>query len=187
MSKKTIEVAFDHMGTKIKIKANDVCSNCVYKLYAKDEETVTLGIGNIHSNFIFILPSYDPKSKLGYVNLLTILKDAYSDVFNRDIFNDVYVTRLVKCSKNTTFNLYESAISPCSHYLTYEVNRLVAKHIIFFGSTFDDYQNNNTVAMYLHNKYVYKAYSPAVLLYDNIIVKDKFFNELKTILSSMLN
>lgn len=185
MGKKQIELAFEHMNTNIRITNNKVCHICPYRLYANDKDLVTLGTGNIHSNFIFILPTYDTKAKLGYSNLLSLLHKSYYDIVGRSIFEDSYITRLVKCNKTKEYDLYTSAIGPCSNYLIYEINRLNAKNIVFFGSSYEDYiSNSSTVGMNIPFKNIHKLYSPAVLLYDNSKIKEKFMTDLTTIVSN---
>lgn len=183
-TKRQSEIAYEHLTTGIKIKTSNICSSCPYRVYAADDENVTFGAGNIHSNFIFVLPTYDVKSKLGYSNLLSLLVDSYKEVIGRSIFEDVYVTRLVKCNKSIAHTIYYSAVSPCSHYLIYELNKLKAKNVVFFGSAYDDYmQNSDTVGGYIPFKIIHKVYSPAILFYDNPNIKAKLFNDIEAILS----
>lgn len=177
-------LVYEHMKTSINIKSSNVCRSCPYRMYVDNDEVVTLGTGNIHSNFIFILPTYDTIDKFGYSNLLSMLSMLYEEITGKNLFDDVYITRLVKCSKNNEHNIYNSAISPCSHYLTYELNRLTAKHVVFFGSAYEDYENTkDTVGMYIANKQVHKVYSPGILYYNNPNLKDKLIKDLTFILS----
>jgi len=182
---KQSELTYQHLATGIKIKTAPYCQNCVYRIYATEEQTVTLGTGNIHSNFIFVLPTYDLKSKVGYDNLLSLLADTYHNIVGRSIFEDIYITRLVKCSNKAEHNIYESAVSCCDKYLIYEMTRLTGKHVVFFGSSYDDYYNNNcaTVGTHPQFKTIHKLYSPAVMFYDNDKLKQKFIDDLTNILS----
>lgn len=182
MGKQT-NIAYEHISSKNIIKTAIGCQSCPYKLYAKDKECVTMGIGNIFSNFIFILPTYDVKAKLGYNTLLSLLSETYSSFDNKSIFEDIYITRIVKCDKYNGHGIYHTAIGPCSGYLKYEIEKLGAKHIVFFGSSYDDYVNNGQTALISTvNKTIHKVYSPAILHYDNPKIRDKFFNDLSNIL-----
>jgi len=174
-----------HIESKINIKLSSNCITCPYRIYADEAEIVTLGIGNIHSNFIFVLPTYDTKTTMGYDNLLDLLCKSYNDIKSLDLLEEVYVTRLVKCSKNTEYNLYGSAIHSCSKYLIYELNRLSAKNIVFFGTAYNDYINNNdTAGTFIPNKNIFSSYSPGILLHDNEITKVHFIQHLSNILAN---
>lgn len=183
MRRKQTVLAFEHIATKISIKTANACSVCPHKIYCDEGDTVTMGIGNIHSNFIFILPTYDIKTKLGYNNILSLLADAYNKIKGKSLFEDIYVTRLVKCSQHNAHNIYNSSIAPCSNYLSYEINKLYGKHIVFFGSSYEDYNANGGVKIYTHNRFIHKLYSPAVLYYDNPVIKKKFLDDLSVILN----
>lgn len=181
---KNKNITIPHIETKIKIKDTNYCGKCPYRIYAKDGECVTLGVGTIYSNFIFVLPTYDTKAKIGYDTLLTLLFDAYKLITGQNMYEEVYVTRLVKCDNNTGHSIYYSAIGPCSQYLRYEVEKINAKHIIFCGSAYTDYINSSdVVGTVILNKAVYDVFSPAVMLYDGKN-KDKFINDLGLILNS---
>lgn len=183
--KKEVVVAVKHIDTNIKINTNSVCEVCPYRIFADNDERVTLGVGNIQSNFVFVLPTYDIKSHNHYSGLISQLKEIYKDITGKELFENIYTTRLVKCSNKNEHNIYSTAIAPCSSYFSYEMNNLPAKHIVFFGSTYEDYNNNkDTVALYLNNKYVYKVYSPGVIYYDNDTLKTKLYNDLRSILSN---
>lgn len=180
------DLAYKHIDTKIKIYQNIVCSNCPYKIYANEQEVVNLGIGNIYSNFIFILPTYDNNASIGIETSLTLLSKVYNEITSKNILEEVYITRLVKCYKTVDHDLYNYAVTPCSNYLRYEVNKLSAKHIIFFGKAYDDYiNNNNIISLNIPFKNIYKSYSPDVLFYDNPKIKESFINNLTYILSNI--
>lgn len=175
---------YNHIHTGIKIYQSITCSNCPYRLYHNEKDTVTMGIGNINSNFIFVLPTYDTRAKVGSETTLTLLIKAYNEITGKDIFEEIYITRLVKCYKNVDHNLYKLSITPCSNYLVYEFNRLMGKNVVFFGSTYEDYINNSdTVGLNIPLKNIYKIYSPDVLFYDNPLIKDKFITNLTSIIN----
>lgn len=183
-TKKQVEMAYEHIKTNIDIKCSKTCQNCPYRMYAKDNDKVTFGTGSIFSNVIFVLPTYDVKSKIGYDSIISLLADAYKVEMGNSMFDEVYITRLVKCSNFSHHDLYQSAISPCSEFLIYELTRLHAKHVVFFGSAYDDYiANNDTVGMYIPNKIIHKAYSPAVLYYDNPVTRNNLFNQIKSVIN----
>jgi len=174
----------EHMNTKIIIKNHNTCATCPYRIYAKDNETVTLGIGNINSDFIFILPTYDFKAKIGYDSILELLSVEYEKAMGKSVFDDAYITRLVKCHKSTTHNLYESCITNCSTFLFYELNKLDARNVVFFGSAYDDYISKaNIVGHNIPIKKVFKSHSPGVLYYNNLSLTTKFFTNLNNIIN----
>jgi len=174
----------EHMVTKIMIKTNAACKDCPYRIYAKDDEVVTLGVGNINSDFIFILPTYDIKAKIGYDTVLSMLALWYEQTYGKNIFDDIYITRLVKCSKNTGHDLYQSCIQPCSTFLAYELNKLGARTVVFFGSAYDDYiARADTVGHVIPKKNIFKSYSPSVLYYKKPDIIKKFYNNINSILN----
>ena len=175
---------YEHIITGIKISISKVCDKCPYKIYSTPEETVAFGIGNIYSNFIFILPTYNHRAKINGETSLTLLNKTYNEITGKNMFEEVYTTRLVKCSKNTDHSLYQSSIGPCSNFLIYEINKLDGKHVVFFGSAYDDYINNSSmVGMNIPHKIIHKIYSPDILHYDNSKIKETFINNLTKILS----
>lgn len=185
--KEVVEVAVEHITTTHNIKSSNTCSNCPYRIYCDDNEKVELGVGNIYSNMMFILPSYDTKAKIGYNTILSLLSEIYKEVTGNDLFENAYITRLVKCNKNSEHDLYTSSVDYCRIYLKYEFVKLRPNKVVFFGDTYDLFTKGNGISNIVdittnHRAKVEKAYNPAVLYYDNEELKDKLINRLKEIL-----
>ena len=179
MAKKNIDT-IEHIKTKYSIKGGAICSKCPFKLYTKND-TVSFGIGNIYSNFIFILPSYDINAKIGYNTILSILQEQYKEITNEELFEKVYVTRIVKCYENTAYSIIDDSIKHCNIFLQYELSKLKAKNVVFFGNTYDYIVslNNPTINTILHYKTSHKVYSPAVMYYDHYENQQTFIKQLK--------
>ena len=77
---KEVELAVEHYSTMLYIHKANVCANCPLKLYAEKDDKIILGTGNIMTNTIMILPSYDVKAGIGYPTMLKIIQDAYKDI-----------------------------------------------------------------------------------------------------------
>ena len=182
MAGKIKELAVEHLTTSLNIKSFNGCSECPIRLYVKDDECITFGVGNICSTIIIVLPNYDIKAKIGYTTIFKILNDEYNKIYNRDIIEDCYITRLIKCYNKTQFDMNDIAIKQCFVHLYYEICKLNPNKIIFCGNTYDKYINaakgyrNNLVGRNIIN-----MYNPAVMFYDNVSIKNKFIEQLKQI------
>ena len=66
------ELAIEHMQTRFEIANYYTCRECPVRLYSK-EKYITYGVGNLHSDTIFILPNYDINAKIGYKTILYLL------------------------------------------------------------------------------------------------------------------
>lgn len=184
-AKEIIGIPYDHIHTTKKINDSIICKSCPYKIYSNKTDTVTMGIGNIFSNFIFVVPTYDSKSKVGNETTLTKLISIYHEITGKELLEQIYVTRLVKCYKTVDHNLYNQSVTPCSNYLMYEFGRLQGKHVIMFGTTYSDYISNcDVVGLNIPNKIIHKCYSPDVLFYDNDTIKQRFIDTLSNILNN---
>lgn len=172
-----------HMASNLKISENNMCEGCVFKLYAKPEDVVTFGIGNTNGDFIFVLPSYDFKAKAGYHTLLTYLQECYKDITGVSLFEDVYVTRLVKCSYQSEHSLYNNAIKTCHKYLNSEFKRLDIKRVVFFGTAYDDYITAAPYNYTISNiKNISTHISPGVIYYGGDDARKDFTNSLRAII-----
>ena len=173
-----------HINTNINIKHSLVCRLCPFKIYAEPNDTVEFGVGNMFSNFIFVIPSYNTKTNKEITSLNAISK-IYRDITGKNILEEIYVTRYVKCYKNTQHALINHAANSCVKYLTYEVTKLSAKNIIFFGDTYRYYENNNDLIQFdLYNKNIFNVYSPNIIMFDNDVAKDKLYETLTHILNN---
>lgn len=182
MGTKRKKDVIEHRKTQLFINQFTKCKNCPLRIYAKKDETIIYGIGNIHSNVIIVLPTYDANANKDYNTILKLLLDTYKEHIGRDLLEDAYVTRIVKCYKNSSYNLIDSAIPYCVYHTSYEIVKLNAKNIIFAGNTknyLDDFHLKYNIN--IPNKISYNMYSPAVMYYDNDTVKNTFIKQLKFI------
>lgn len=170
----------EHRKTQLVIKQCSTCKNCPLKIYAKENETITYGVGNIHSNVIIVLPTYDANADKDYNTILKLLLDTYKEHTGRDLVEDAYITRLVKCYKNTPYNLMDQAKYYCIFHTSYEIFRINAKYVIFTGDTvkkyIDSFHLSNNISTF--GKITYTMYSPAVMFYDNETIKNNFIKQL---------
>lgn len=174
---KNIDLAIEHIISKIKIQDAKCCKDCPLKLYvSSDNDTIIFGVGNILTDTIMILPSYDVKAKIGYITMLQIVQDAYKNITGKELLEEVYVTRAIKCLNKTDFNLEKEAIKSCISNLYYEIGRITPRKLIIFDKQIYDF------GLYRYNqgKYVVKTViSPGVMYYDNDALKDIFIKQLK--------
>lgn len=174
---KEIDLAVEHIVSNAKIKTAKCCQYCPLKLYvSSDDDTIIFGTGNIITNTIMILPSYDVKAKIGYITMLQIVQDAYKDIIGKELLEEVYVTRAIKCLNKTDFNLEKEAIKSCISNLYYEISCITPHKLIIFDKQIYDF------GLYRYNqgKYVVKTVvSPGVMYYDNQNLKDIFIKQFK--------
>ena len=172
---KEVELAVEHYSTMLYIHKANVCGNCPLKLYAEKDDKIILGTGNIMTNTIMILPSYDVKAGIGYPTMLKIIQDAYKDIKGMELLEECYVTRSIKCLNKTDFNLEKDAIKSCITNLFYEVSRITPKKVIIFDKQLYDFGLYNCN----QGKFVVKTcISPGVMYYDNQKLKDIFMIQL---------
>ena len=174
---KNIDLAIEHIISKIKIQDAKCCKDCPLKLYvSSDNDTIIFGVGNILTDTIMILPSYDVKAKIGYITMLQIVQNAYKDITGKELLEEVYVTRVIKCLNKTDFNLEKEAIKSCISNLYYEIGRITPRKVIIFDKQIYDF------GLYRYNqgKYIVKTViNPGVMYYDNDALKDIFIKQLK--------
>lgn len=173
---KTIKLTVEHYGSQLFINKIDICSNCPLKLYSKENDTIVFGTGNRVTDTMIILPSYDIKSDVNYNTILKIVRDIYKDITNKELLEDCYVTRTIKCVNKTDFNLEKEAIKNCICNLYYELSRIKPTKLIIFDKQLYDFGLYN----YNRGKYNVKTViSPAVIYYDNQNLKDVFVRQFK--------
>ena len=177
---KEVELAVEHYSTMLYIHKANVCANCPLKLYAEKDDKIILGTGNIMTNTIMILPSYDVKAGIGYPTMLKIIQDAYKDIKGMELLEECYVTRSIKCLNKTDFNLEKDAIKSCITNLFYEVSRITPRKIIIFDKELYDFGLYNCN----RGKFIVKTViSPGVMYYDNQKLKDIFMKQLNEALN----
>lgn len=173
---KEVELAVEHYSTMLYIHKADICANCPLKLYAEQEDKIILGTGNIMTDTIMILPSYDVKAGIEYPTMLKIIQDIYKEIKGKDILEECYITRSIKCLNKTDFNLEKDAIKSCITNLFYEVGRITPRKLIIFDKQLYDFGLYNCN----RGKFVVKTViSPAVIYYDNQNLKDIFVRQFK--------
>lgn len=165
---------YKYLETKLFIKHFRGCNQCPHKVYAKANDTITFGIGNINSDIFIILPSYDIKYKKDYKSLLKILRDTYTKLTNKELFDEAYITRSIKCFTNTSYDVNSTALNYCAFHIKYEVGRIKPKKVIIFDRLCYDLFDGM-----FPNFDIYTLYSPAVMFYDNNKLKDTFIKEFK--------
>ena len=172
---KNNELIVEHYSTTLCINKIRLCSDCPLKLYAKKNDNIILGTGNIVTDTMLVLPSYDTNAKIGYNTILNITQNAYKDIKGTELLEDCYVTRSIKCVNKTDFNLEKDAIKSCFTNLLYEISRITPRKIIIFDKLLADFDLDN----YFGNKIVIKTViSPGVMYYDNQHLKDVFIKQL---------
>lgn len=183
MARKRKKDIIEHKKTMLVINQFDKCKHCPLRIYAGKNETITYGVGNINSNVIIVLPTYDVKADKDYNTILKLLLDTYKEYIGRDLLEDAYITRIVKCYKNSPYNLIEQAIPSCIFHTSYEIIKHQGKYVVFMGNTkihIDLYHAEHNIPLY--HKIAITAYSPAVMYYDNRpTIKDAFIKQLKWI------
>lgn len=174
-SKHKIEFAVEHYSSKLYISSLNTCSECPLKIYANDKDTIIFGTGNINSNTIMILPSYDVKADINYNTILKIVQDSYKNIKGTNLLEDCYVTRSIKCLDKTDFNLEDSAINYCLNNLIYEISRINPNKIIIFDKRLYDLD----LYEFCIRKYNIKTViSPAVMYYNNQKLHNIFIKQL---------
>lgn len=177
---KEVKLAVEHYSTKLYIHKANICANCPLKLYAEQEDKIILGTGNIMTDTIMILPSYDVKAKIGYSTILKIIQDIYREIKGKDILEECYITRSIKCLNKTDFNLEKDAIKSCITNLFYEVSRIAPRKVIIFDKKLYDFGLYNCN----RGKFIVKTViSPGVMYYDNQKLKDIFMKQLNEALN----
>lgn len=177
---KEVELAVEHYSTMLYIHKADICANCPLKLCAEQEDKIILGTGNIMTDTIMILPSYDVKAGIGYPTMLKIIQDIYKEIKGKDILEECYITRSIKCLNKTDFNLEKGAIKSCITNLFYEVGRITPCKLIIFDKQLYDFGLYNCN----RGKFVVKTViSPGVMYYDNQNLKDIFMKQLNEALN----
>lgn len=177
---KKVELDVEHYSTMLYVCKADVCSQCPLKLYANEDDKIILGTGNIITDTIMILPSYDVKAGIGYPTMLKILQDAYRDINGMELLEECYVTRSIKCLNKTDFNLEKDAIKSCIKNLFYEVVRITPRKVIIFDKKLYDFGLYNCN----RGKFIVKTViSPGVMYYNNDNLKNIFIKQLKEALN----
>lgn len=176
IKKNNNKVNIEYYQTELYIQFIRLCAQCPLKLYAKDKAKIVLGVGNIMSDIMLVLPPYNINSDDKY-NLLNIIQNIYKTIKGRELLEDCYITRSIKCDNRTDIDFKNYAIKFCIKNLFYEVHAIKPKKVIIFDKQLYDF------GLYECNKgkfIVKTVISPEVMYYDNQNLKDIFmkqFNE----------
>lgn len=128
-----METNYHHLISNRGIKHDPHCYGCAFKIFEKPNTPITFGIGNIISDTMIIVNPYDYTKPINKIKILNILYDTYLKITGKDIFEECYITRFVKCNvKGITFNQENSA--PCMTHLIKEYNMTNVKKIIYINS-----------------------------------------------------
>lgn len=172
---------FKHISGALEIKKFFGCNNCPEKLYAKDGDKIQYGIGNIYTDTMFVLPNYDINIKTNYDNILELLINAYKELRGKDILEEVYISRILKCFHHSSYNLENKAIDCCITHLFNEMYKHKGNNIILFGNTYDILcKYKADFDLILNYKVIQICYSPAMIFYN----KDKFMEDFECCLTS---
>lgn len=168
------ELNVEHITSTFKINTAKCCFNCPFKLYADEDGKIIFGCGNIITNTIIVLPSYDIKASIDYETMLTITENVYNEITGRRLLEDYYITRGIKCFNKTNFTIEKEAIKHCVSNLWYEIGRIQPKKIIVFDKyTYDfisPFENRISIN-------IIKVISPGVMYYDNDNLKKMFYSD----------
>lgn len=164
----------NHIISNITIKTAINCQNCPLKLYSSNNDKIIFGVGNIITDTILVLPSYNVNSYIGNNTILKIIQDIYKKIKGKDIFEDYYITRSIKCFNTTDFLLEKYAVDCCFNYLLYEINRIKPNKIIIL----DKYISNKlSFYNFSFHTHIINIINPYVMYYDNDILKQNFMKE----------
>lgn len=114
--------------TKNFVKNINVCRNCGYRLYAKDDQQVRTGNGNINGNAIIVVRN---------ANDAIILDKLYKELVKdgSSIYDNFYITYSIRCNTNSQvgFNFY--CIKFCANILHDELCMITnIIDVVFVGS-----------------------------------------------------
>lgn len=166
-----------HIKTNIHQVKCKQCAECPLRIFSDDNNIVVFGVGNLFADTILVLPPYDVKAKIDYITMLSIIEKAYYDIEHKDIYEECYITRTVKCYDKSNYNLMQDAMIHCKEFLYYEIIKLKPRRIIIFDSKFDTTElEMNTLAR------IVRVISPGVMYYDNDKLKQTFMKQFKEVL-----
>lgn len=154
--------------SNIDISTCNSCSNCPCKIYNNGNKIV-FGIGNINTDTIFILPNYNLTKDN---NILDIISNYYTDITGRNIIEDCYITRCIKCDSNIDYDVQSLSLHYCIHILLYEINRIKPSKIIVLD------KDMRYINLYVRNCVIHHVINPKVLYYDNELLKRTFVEQL---------
>lgn len=180
--KKQSKKITEHLTSNLYINKVSICSGCPLRIYAKQDEKITFGIGNIFGNIIFVLPTYNVDSELKDNSPLKLLQNQYKEITGKELLEENYVTRFIKCDIKSTFDLENHAVKYCYTNLIYEISRIKPKKVVILTRDYEDivdyvkilFNNNSNIKFY-------QTYNIGVLYYNNEY-KENFIEQLKEII-----
>ena len=170
-------LATDHIVSKSLVCEHSICTDCPIKLFKREDEKVIYGIGNICTNTVFVLPPYDIRTNIKYETLLNKLIEVYKEITNKNILEEHYVTRIIKCLDKSNYEMYDKAATKCINHFITELNFIKPTKLIFFGDSLN-HAYNNLFSKININVEIFDVYSPAVFFYDNVELHNKFVKQL---------
>ena len=170
------ELAVEHLSSMVNIKTAKCCLNCPLRLYARKDDKIIFGCGNIITDTIMILPSYDVKAGIGYNTILNITQNVYKDITGRELLEEYYVTRAIKCLNKTDYVFEKQAVNSCISNLWYEIGRIKPKQVIVFDKYVYEVLEINCRRLGIGIK---TNMNPGVMYYDNESLKKIFYEEFK--------
>lgn len=162
----------EHITAYAKINACKTCVDCPLRVFAKEDDNVVLGIGNIFAKQWIVLPTYNTKCAT-YKTRLDVLIDVYKELTDRELREDFYITRDIKCINPSSYLLYHAAKDSCAHFLRYEYIKLHPQNIVWFSDNLYEcpFENSTTIT------------SCAVMFYDDDKLKERFKQEFMNAIS----
>lgn len=113
--------------SKLPVKECHYCFGCPARLYTPNK-FIVYGKGNVCSPIMFVIyDSYKHKQ-----DNIKLLKDVYQELFQKDIFEEHYVTTAVKCECQNEI-LMQSFIN-CRNLLCDEIISIIPNKIIVVGN-----------------------------------------------------
>lgn len=161
-----------HIDSRRLIISRRQCMNCPARLYAKDGETIKLGIGNVCANKIIVLPSYSLVEKGNYISCLQVLKNMVEE---NKLLEEYYITRDIKCYNVGSYDIHDRCVSQCASLLQSELNRISPKHLFVFGDVDLSYLHNKVLSKFIIHRY----YNPYVMIVGTEYLQNKFKEQIQ--------
>ena len=113
--------------TKNFVKNINVCRNCGYRLYAKDDQQVRTGNGNINGNAVIVV-----RNARDAIILSELYKELVKD--ESSIYDNFYITYSIRCDTNSQIGFDSNCIRFCAHILHDELCMITnITDIVFVG------------------------------------------------------
>ena len=110
------------------VKNINVCRNCGYRLYAKNDQQVRTGNGNINGNAVIVVRN---------ANDAIILDKLYKELVKdgSSIYDNFYITYSIRCNTNSQLGFNYDCIKLCANILHDELCMITnILDVVFVGS-----------------------------------------------------